>query len=326
MARKVIVLGEVYEGKVRNVSFEAIAAAKTIAEGGEIVGVLIGEKVENLAEQLIFYGADRVIVVEDEKLNYYTSDGFTQALMAVVEQEDPQAIIFGHTSVGKDLAPRIATKLDAGLVSDVTEVEVVGENIVYTRPIYSGKAFEKKIITGEPYLVTVRPNNIPALEKDESRTGEVNTLAVEIKDLRTIIKEVVRKKSEGVDLSEAKVVVAGGRGVKSAEGFKVLQELADVLGGAVGASRGACDAGYCDYSLQIGQTGKVVTPDLYIACGISGAIQHVAGMSNSKVIVAINKDPEANIFKIADYGIVGDLFEVVPLLVEEIKKLKASVS
>lgn len=326
MARKVIVLGEVYEGKVRNVSFEAIAAAKSIAEGGEIVGVLIGEKVENLAEQLIFYGADRVIVVEDEKLNYYTSDGFTQALMAVVEQEDPQAIIFGHTSVGKDLAPRIATKLDAGLVSDVTEVEVVGENIVYTRPIYSGKAFEKKIITGEPYLVTVRPNNIPALEKDESRTGEVNTLAVEIKDLRTIIKEVVRKKSEGVDLSEAKVVVAGGRGVKSAEGFKVLQELADVLGGAVGASRGACDAGYCDYSLQIGQTGKVVTPDLYIACGISGAIQHVAGMSNSKVIVAINKDPEANIFKIADYGIVGDLFEVVPLLVEEIKKLKASVS
>lgn len=326
MARKVIVLGEVYEGKVRNVSFEAIAAAKSIAEGGEIVGVLIGEKVENLAEQLIFYGADRVIVVEDEKLNYYTSDGFTQALMAVVEQEDPQTIIFGHTSVGKDLAPRIATKLDAGLVSDVTEVEVVGENIVYTRPIYSGKAFEKKIITGEPYLVTVRPNNIPALEKDESRTGEVNTLAVEIKDLRTIIKEVVRKKSEGVDLSEAKVVVAGGRGVKSAEGFKVLQELADVLGGAVGASRGACDAGYCDYSLQIGQTGKVVTPDLYIACGISGAIQHVAGMSNSKVIVAINKDPEANIFKIADYGIAGDLFEVVPLLVEEIKKLKASVS
>ncbi|MFX3623984.1 MAG: electron transfer flavoprotein subunit alpha/FixB family protein [Ectobacillus sp.] len=322
MARKVLVMGEVRDGSLRNVSFEAVAAAKTIAEGGEIVGLLVGDSVASLANELIAYGADRVITVEDAKLKSYTSDGYAQAVLAVVDAEQPEGIVFGHTALGKDLSPKLAAKLDAGLVSDVTALEVAGGNVVFTRPIYSGKAFEKKIVTDGLLFATIRPNNIPVLEKDESRTGEVKSLAVEIKDLRTIIKDVVRKAAEGVDLSEAKVVVAGGRGVKSAEGFKPLQELADVLGAAVGASRGACDADYCDYSLQIGQTGKVVTPDLYIACGISGAIQHLAGMSNSKVIVAINKDPEANIFKVADYGIVGDLFEVVPLLTEEFKKLK----
>lgn len=324
MGRKVLVLAEVKDGNLRNVSYEAIAAAKTVSEGGEVVGILLGESVRNLAEGLIHYGADRVVVVENDKLSNYSSDGFSQAFIAVVNEEDPEAIIFGHTSLGKDLSPKVASKLDAGLISDVIDVEVAGDNVVFTRPIYSGKAFEKKIVTDGIIFATVRQNNIAPLDKDESRSGDVSTLEVEIKDLRTIIKEVVRKASEGVDLSEAKVVVAGGRGVKSADGFKPLQELADVLGGAVGASRGACDAGFCDYSLQIGQTGKVVTPDLYIACGISGAIQHLAGMSNSKVIVAINKDPEANIFKVADYGIVGDLFEVVPLLTEEFKKLKVN--
>lgn len=324
MGRKVLVLAEVKDGNLRNVSYEAIAAAKTVSEGGEVVGVLLGESVRNLAEGLIHCGADRVVVVENDKISNYSSDGFSQAFLAVVNEEDPEAIIFGHTSLGKDLSPKIASKLDAGLISDAIDVEIAGDNVVFTRPIYSGKAFEKKIVTDGIIFATVRPNNFAPLDKDESRSGDVSTLEVEIKDLRTIIKEVVRKTSEGVDLSEAKVVVAGGRGVKSADGFKPLQELADVLGGAVGASRGACDAGFCDYSLQIGQTGKVVTPDLYIACGISGAIQHLAGMSNSKVIVAINKDPEANIFKVADYGIVGDLFEVVPLLTEEFKKLKVN--
>ncbi|WP_342432518.1 electron transfer flavoprotein subunit alpha/FixB family protein [Neobacillus sp. FSL H8-0543] len=322
MSRKVVVLGETRDGSLRNVSFEAIGAAKAVAEGGEVVGVLIGEAVNALGAELIKYGADRVVVVEDAKLNQYTSDGYAQALLAVLVQESPEGLVLGHTALGKDLAPRIAGKLSSGLISDATAVEVAGGNVVFTRPIYSGKAFEKKIVTDGLIFATVRPNNIAPLEKDESRTGEVSSLAVEIKDLRAIIKEVVRKASEGVDLSEAKVVISGGRGVKSANGFEPLKELAQVLGGAIGASRGACDADYCDYSLQIGQTGKVVTPDLYIACGISGAIQHLAGMSNSKVIVAINKDPEANIFKVADYGIVGDLFEVVPLLTEEFKKLK----
>lgn len=321
MTRKVLVLGEVRDGTLRNVSLEALSAGKTVATGGEVFAVLIGENVAPFADKLIHYGADRVILSEHIHLKTYTSDGYSQALLAIIEKEKPEGIVFGHTALGKDLAPKIAARIQSGLISDVTSIENNNGDIVFTRPIYAGKAFEKKIIIDGPVFATVRPNNIPLLKEDTTRKGEVVHFQVEIKDLRTVVKEVLRKAVTGVDLSEAKVVVAGGRGVKSEAGFEPLKELAYALGGAIGASRGACDAEYCDYSLQIGQTGKVVTPDLYIACGISGAIQHVAGMSNSKVIVAINKDPEANIFKIADYGIVGDLFEVVPLLTEEIKKL-----
>ncbi|PZX07015.1 electron transfer flavoprotein alpha subunit apoprotein [Psychrobacillus insolitus] len=324
MSKKVLVLGEAREGALRNVSYEAIAAAKTISGGGEVVSVLLGDSVKDLAGELVKFGADRVITVEHPHLKQYTSDGYGQAILAVIEQESPEAIVFGHTALGKDLSPKIASKLQIGLVSDVTSIEGEGDDAVYIRPIYSGKAFEKVKVKNGIQFITIRPNNIAPLVKDDSKTGDVTSLSVDITSLRTIIKEVVRKSSEGVDLSEAKVVIAGGRGVKSEEGFKPLQELANVLGGAVGASRGACDADYCDYSLQIGQTGKVVTPDLYIAAGISGAIQHLAGMSNSKIIVAINKDPEANIFKVADYGIVGDLFEVIPMLTEEFKKLKVN--
>ena len=324
MSNKVLVLGEVREGSLRNVSFEAIAAAKQIADGGEIVGVLLGDAVSSLASELIAYGADRVVTVEHPHLKSYTSDGYSQALLAIYEEEKSDAIVFGHTSLGKDLSPKIASRLQSGLISDVTAIEGAGEDALFIRPIYSGKAFEKVKVKEGITFVTIRPNNIAPLEKDATRTGEVGSLEVDITNLRTIVKEVVRKASTGVDLSEAKVVVSGGRGVKSEEGFEPLKELADLLGGAVGASRGACDAEYCDYSLQIGQTGKVVTPDLYIAVGISGAIQHLAGMSNSKIIVAINKDPEANIFKVADYGIVGDLFEVIPMLIEEFKALKVN--
>ena len=322
MSNKVLVLAETREGSLRNVSFEAIAAGKKV--GGEVVSVLIGDGVAGVANELIAYGADRVVTVEHPHLKAYTSDGFSQALMAVVEQEKPEAIVFGHTALGKDLAPKIASKLQSGLISDVTEIEGEGDDAVFIRPIYSGKAFEKVKVKDGVVFVTIRPNNIAPLTKDDSRSGDVSAITVDITNLRTIIKEVVRKSTDGVDLSEAKVVVAGGRGVKSEEGFEPLKALANLLGGAVGASRGACDAEYCDYSLQIGQTGKVVTPDLYIAAGISGAIQHLAGMSNSKVIVAINKDPEANIFKVADYGIVGDLFEVIPMLIEEFKALKVN--
>ncbi|GEK33397.1 electron transfer flavoprotein subunit alpha/FixB family protein [Kurthia sibirica] len=322
MSKKVVVLAETRDNSLRNVSFEAIGAAKTISEGGEVVVALFGSDVSAVADELFEYGADRVVIVEHPHLKYYTADGYNQAFLAVVEQENPDAIVFGHTALGKDLSPKVASRLDTGLISDVTSIEGSGDSAEFIRPIYSGKAFERVVSDSKPLFITVRPNNIAPLDQQVGKGGSTEKLTVDITNLRTIVENVVRKATDGVDLSEAKVVVAGGRGVKSSEGFEPLHELAKLLGGAVGASRGACDADYCDYSLQIGQTGKVVTPDLYIAAGISGAIQHLAGMSNSKIIVAINKDPEANIFKVADYGIVGDLFDVVPLLIEEIKALK----
>lgn len=315
---KVLVLAEAKGGKLRNVSFEVLTVAGRVAGGSEIAACVFGSEAEKYSDELAKYGAQKVYVVDDERLNQYTPDGYKQALLKVIDEVKPEVVLTGHTSIGKDIFPRVAARLNAGVISDCTDVEV-GDGIIFTRPIYSGKAFQKKKITDGLVMATIRPNNIEAVENPAA--SKTIKLPVEIKDLRTVVKEVVKKASANVDLSEAKVIVSGGRGVQSSEGFKPLQELADVLGGAVGASRGACDAGYCDYSLQIGQTGKVVTPDLYIACGISGAIQHLAGMSSSKVIVAINKDPEANIFRVADYGIVGDLFEVVPLLTEEFRKV-----
>src|SRR5690625_1273549 len=322
MSEKILVIGEAVDGELRHVSFEAIAAAKKINNDADVVGLLLGDaSLDEQALEMIHYGAERVITVTHEHLKHYTSEGYGQVVLEVIEDESPDAIVMGHTAIGKDLTPKIASRLDLGLISDAIDIEYDGDQLVFTRPIYSGKAFEKKVLKEGLTFVTIRPNNIATLEKDESRSGDVEAKAVDVQDLRTVIKEVIRKKSEGVDMSEARIVISGGRGVKSAEGFDQLYELADVLGAAVGASRGACDADYCDYSLQIGQTGKVVTPDLYIAVGISGAIQHLAGMSNSKVIVAIDQDPDANIFNVADYGIVGDLFEVIPLLKEEFQQL-----
>ncbi|WP_129688023.1 electron transfer flavoprotein subunit alpha/FixB family protein [Gottfriedia acidiceleris] len=317
--RKVLVLTEAKAGNLRSVSLEALTAARRIAEGGEIIAVAIGSNSTHYANILGKHGANKVYIISNEKLDVYTTDAYSQAMRQVIEDVEPDAILFPHTAIGKDLAPRIAARFGIGLVSDVIDVQIEDDDVIFTRPIYSGKAFEKKKAVSSIPFATVRPNNI-AVEK-AGGTIEVVWFNVEINDIRTVVKDVVRKTTGGVDLSEAKIIISGGRGVKSVEGFQPLKELAEVLGGAVGASRGACDADYCDYSLQIGQTGKVVTPDLYIACGISGAIQHLAGMSNSKVVVAINKDPEAPIFQVADYGIVGDLFEVVPMLTEEFKKI-----
>lgn len=318
MSKRILVVLEEKDGKLRNVSLEALTLAGKLSEGGEVQAVLFSPKAASSQNDIGQHGADTLYVVEGEDFQTYTPDAYSQALVQLIEQAKPDVILAGHTAIGKDVAPRVAARLQIGLVSDCTGVEMQEGRVVFTRPIYAGKAFQQKAFLEGMAFATLRANNFEV--KQNVRQAQMIPFEPVVKDLRTMIREVVQKTAGTVDLSEAKIIISGGRGVKSAEGFKPLQELAAVLGGAVGASRGACDAEYCDYSLQIGQTGKVVTPDLYIACGISGAIQHLAGMSNAKVIVAINKDPEAPIFQVADYGIVGDLFEVVPLLTEECKK------
>lgn len=327
MAKQFLVVAEARSGKLRQVSFEALRSAQLSAADGDTLAAVMfgGAGTKALAGELAAYGADTVYVVEDPQLESYSSDAYLSALLSVTAVAGPNAIYFGHTAMGRDLAPLAAASLAAGQISDVTAIERSGDNVLFTRPLYAGKAVEKKAFTdpAAPWVVTVRPNNIAASEPDASRQAAIIDVAYPAPSLRSIVREVVRKTSGAIDLAEAKIVVSGGRGVRSADGFQPLEELAAVLGGAVGASRGACDAGYCEYAMQIGQTGKVVTPEIYIACGISGAIQHLAGMSSSRVIIAINKDAEAPIFKVADYGIVGDLFEVVPLLTEEFKKLLA---
>lgn len=330
MSTTYLTYAETRDGKLRQVALEAISAAMLCAEAGDtIVSALIGTSTDapsaasELAAELIAYGASQVAIIEHPDLGNYQAEAYAAAFRQVIEQTEPQYIIVGHTAIGRDLAPRVAGMLEAGQISDVTAIDKQAGELIFTRPIYAGKAIEQRKFTsaGQPQIITIRPNNISLAGFDETRQGQINELHYNAGSLRALVQDVVKKTSGKIDLSEAKIIVSGGRGVKSANGFKPLEELAEVLNGAVGASRGACDAGYCDYGLQIGQTGKVVTPEIYIACGISGAIQHLAGMSGSRVIIAINKDPEAPIFKVADYGIVGDLFEVVPLLSQEFKKL-----
>lgn len=325
MAGSVLVFADLRQQKLRNVTFEMLAAANRVAEGGAVAVAVLGHEVRGLATGLGDFGADVVYVVDAPELAKYTPNAYRKAFMECVRDFEPSVMLFATSSVGRDLAPMIAMRMGAGQVSDIVGLDVEESGLVFTRPIYAGKAFTKAQAAQGPVIATVRPNNLPPSEGGLGRAGDIKDLTVAFgpMDLSTTVQEILQKATGGVDLTEAKIVVSGGRGVKSADGFKPLQELADVLGAAVGASRGACDAEYCDYSLQIGQTGKVVTPDLYIACGISGAIQHLAGMSNSKVIVAINKDPEAPIFQVADYGIVGDLFEVVPMLTKELKQVLA---
>ncbi|RIX60266.1 electron transfer flavoprotein subunit alpha/FixB family protein [Paenibacillus nanensis] len=331
MSRTILVFAERRDGQLRRVAFEALGAARRLAgEDGAVHAVLAGSGVAaEDAAALQARGADVVHIADDPSLKDYAPEAYLAALGAAMDAVRPDALLLGHTGVGRDLAPRVAAAYGAGHIADVTAIEASsGDDIGFIRPLYAGKAFERRSFApGRPWVVTVRPNNLPPAEPADAGArggGSAQALAYAPPPLLTAVRGVLRRASGQLDLAEADVVVSGGRGVRSAAGFEPLRALADALGGAVGASRAACDAGYCDYALQIGQTGKVVTPQLYIACGISGAIQHLAGMSQSRTIIAINKDPDAPIFGVADYGIVGDLFEVVPLLTAEVLRVRSS--
>lgn len=331
MSNHILIITERKGSELRRVTLEAITAAKKLSASGdyELHMLLIGHandiNLQKLAHDLFHYGAHHVYVAEHEQFEPYQAMNVLSTIEQIVHNIKPQYILLGHTANGRDLAPRLASRLSVGYISDVIEIETSeeNENVSFIRPLYAGKAFEKRQFQGvPPYVVTIRPNNNEPAEYIEDIARSEQPIIVTPKQpitINSVVEQVVKRVSTGIDLTEAEIIVAGGRGVKGPEGFTLLQTLADELGGTIGASRAACDAGYCDYALQIGQTGKVVTPKLYIACGISGAIQHLAGMSQSRTIVAINKDAEAPIFSIADYGIVGDLFEVVPLLIEQLK-------
>ncbi|MDW7673376.1 MAG: electron transfer flavoprotein subunit alpha/FixB family protein [Bacillota bacterium] len=321
----IMIVAEYIGDKVRGTSFELVSEGKKIADaiGEEVIAVLFGNGLDPLAASLAQYGADKVLLVESDKLAAYTTGAFSKALTEVVKEVDPNIVLFGNSVMAKDLAPRVAMRLGVGLATDCTNMEMKAGKVYFTRPIYAGKAFAKVSSDATPVMATIRPNSFTCGEPDSSKNAvvEKKNVTIEDVDLRTVIKETLKQASGRVELTEANIIVSGGRGIKGPEGFKVLEELADVVGAAVGASRAAVDSGWCSHQMQVGQTGKVVSPTLYIACGISGAIQHLAGMGSSKCIVAVNKDPEANIFNVADYGIVGDLFEIVPLLKEEFTQI-----
>ncbi|NLM21761.1 MAG: electron transfer flavoprotein subunit alpha/FixB family protein [Peptococcaceae bacterium] len=326
MSKGIWIVVEQRNAQIRKVSLELLSQARLIANetGDPLVAVVLGQNIQDLAQEVASYGADKVILVDNEKLAEYTTGAYTSVLNKLIRKKEPNAVLIGNTAMGKDLAPRLAQRLGVGLASDCTGMEKDDANfLTFKRPIYGGKAFAQVATDSKPVMATIRPNTFPIAAPDTAHQAEVVTEAAEIDqdDLRAILKEVIIAASERPELTEAEIIVSGGRAMKGPENFPMLEALADVVGGAVGASRAAVDAGWIDQEFQVGQTGKTVSPVLYIACGISGAIQHLAGMSSSKVIVAINKDPEANIFNVADYGIVGDIFEIVPLLTEEIKKL-----
>jgi electron transfer flavoprotein alpha subunit len=333
MPRNVLIVAEHKDGDLRKVTFEMLGEGTRIAEklGGVVDAALLGSGVGGavrpahcgVADALAHYGAVRVYLADAPSLGKYSGERYTTVLASLIEKVEPAVVLLGATTQGKDLAPQVAARLGLGLASDCTAFEVTADGrLIITRPIYGGRAIATVMEKTTPQMATVRPNVMAPLEPDTSRTAPVEKLAVETGDIRAKVIDLIQESDrQQVGLAEADIIVSGGRGLKGPENFCLLEELAEILGAAVGASRAAVDAGWIDHSHQVGQTGRTVTPDLYIACGISGAVQHLAGMKTARYIAAINKDPDAPIFRVADYGIVGDLFEVVPILTEEFKKV-----
>ncbi len=318
----IVVCAEQRDGSLRKITFEALSAGKSLASAsGETLKVLlIGSGVAGLADELKKYGADEVAVVDNDALANYTADVYAAVLAAYVAQENPALVLFGHSAIGKELAPRAAAKVDCGLVSDCIDVTFADGDYLFKHPIYAGKAIGNYKVAGPVRMATLRPNVFAIAENDGA--GAVVDFAPEIPASKVSIKATEMASSDRPELTEADIICSGGRGLGGPEGFALIEGLADALGAAVGSSRAAVDAGWREHAAQVGQTGKVVSPILYVASGISGAIQHLAGMGSSKVIVGINKDGEANIFNVADYGVEGDLNKIIPALIEKLKELQ----
>ena len=325
------VIAEQKEKKTKKVTLELLSLCKKFKEksGEGISAILLGYNIENLPPELGYYGADRVFLCDDEILKDYSNEGYSKVIAELVKEHNPEILLGGATAQGKDLLPRVAAKLGTGLASDCIDIDIdENRKLICLRPMYAGKVRVKVTIPNSlPQMASLRPNVLQVSPPDHTKKPEITKVKPNVTkdDIRATLKKIVKEAGEKVDLTEANVIVSGGRAMKDKENFKILEELAKALGEgtAIGASRAAVDSGYAPHDIQVGQTGKVVNPSLYIACGISGAIQHLAGMITSKCIVAINKDPEAPIFQKADYGIVGDLFKIIPVLTEAVKKLKA---
>lgn len=329
MSQNVYVLAEQRDGQLQKVGIELIGKARELADNlnQQVVAMLLGDGVKEQANTLISHGADKVIVIDNPMLKEYVTEPYTKAVHAILKAKEPEIVLFGATSIGRDLAPRVSARIHTGLTADCTGLAIDEETklLMMTRPAFGGNIMATIVCENHrPQMATVRPGVMQALDTDQNRQGEIEEFSVSFvdTDMNVRIREVIKSEHKSVDITEAKILVSGGRGLGLAEKFSMLEDLANVLDGEVAASRACVDVGWIDKERQVGQTGKTVRPDLYLACGISGAIQHVAGMENSEFIVAINRDEYAPIFSIADLGIVGDLNAIVPKLTETIKKIK----
>ncbi len=315
---KVLVFTEVTSDNVKSVTYEILGKLA----GNDVDVAAVGQVPAGAVAELAKYGAANIHSLKGDNLDKYSPEGYANALKEFIGNGGYDYVFAGSTSLAKDLFPRLSGMFDAGMASEVTNFTMDGGTFAGTRPLFAGKCLAKVEIEGpKPHFVTVRPNALGMPTSETPAAGTAADASVAAGEIRAAIKEIIKGASEKLDLTEANIIVSGGRAMKEASNFKILDELADAIGATVGASRAAVDSGYAPHSMQVGQTGKTVAPSLYIACGISGAIQHLAGMRTSKCIVAINTDPDAPIFTKADYGIVGDLFQIVPILTEELKKI-----